>query len=60
MLRRTLKRIGVSYRKSRPVSHKSASPDEQEKFKIDTKTINKLANEGYAIVADDEAHAYLW
>ena len=35
-LRRALKRIGFSYRKSRPVPYNSATPEEQERFKAET------------------------
>ena len=60
-LRRTLKRIRFSYRKPRPVPYNSATPEEQERFKIETnRLVSEAAKVGFAVLACDEMHASLW
>ena len=56
-LRGILKRVGLSYRKTRPVPLKSASKSEQEGFKATAagRKVKGLANEGYAVFVEDEA-----
>ena len=55
-LRRMLKRIGFSYRKSRPVPPNSASKSEQEEFKAAAgRRARELGKNGYAALVEDEA-----
>ena len=60
-LRRTLRRMGFSYIKPRPIPIKSASLEEQEAFKEEThKEITTLARRGCPIFAEDEAASLMW
>ena len=60
-LRRALRRIRFSYRKPRPVPYNSATPEEQERFKVETnRLVNEAAKEGFAVLTCDEMHARLW
>ena len=57
-LRRKLRRIKFSYRKDRPVPHKTASRKEQEAFKMKAgERARELGREGYAVFVEDEAAA---
>ena len=59
-LRRTLKRIRFSYRKSRPVPYNSSTPEEQERFKVETsRLVSEAAKEGFTVPTCDEMHARL-
>ena len=52
--RRTIRRVRFSFRKSRPVPHKSASMEEQKKFKEEKSIVlRNLAILGYVIMALD-------
>ena len=54
-LRRVLRKIHFSYRKSRPAPHNSASEEEQERFKTDTDVLLEgLRKEEFTIPAEDE------
>ena len=58
-LQRTMKRMGFSYSKPRPIPCQSASLEEQQKFKKDTnEEITRLHKLRYAILAADEAQEY--
>ena len=60
-LRRALKRIRFSYRKPRPVPYNSATPEEQERFKVETnRLVSEATKEGFTVLACDEMHASLW
>ena len=60
-LRRALKRIRFSYRKPRPVSYNSATPEKQERFKAKTsRLVSKAAKDGFTVLSCDEMHARLW
>ena len=53
---RIANRAGFTFRKKRPVPYNSATPEEQEEFKKDTKcTIDKWRKEGRVIVSLDAA-----
>ena len=55
-LRRKLHKIKFSYRKGRPVPHKTASRKEQEAFKMKAgERARELGGEGYAVFVEDEA-----
>ena len=59
-LRRTLKRIRFSYRKPRPIPYNSATPEEQEQFKVETnRLVSEAAKEGFTVLSCDEMHARL-
>ena len=54
-LRRTLRRLGLSFSKKRPTYRKSATPEEQEQFRIDTqREADAAVRDGYTIVYGDE------
>ncbi len=54
-LRRTLRRLGLSFSKKRPTYRKSATPEEQERFRIDTQgEVDAAARDGFTIVYGDE------
>ena len=60
-LRRTLKRIRFSYRKPGPVPHNSATPEGQERFKVETnRLVSGAAKEGVTVPTCNEMHARLW
>ena len=60
-LQRTLHDLGFTYRKSRQIPEKSASPEEQEAFKAETnRQLMRLKDEGYAILSQDEAGVKKW
>ena len=55
-LQMTMKRMGFSYSKPRPIPYQSASLEEQQKFKNDTnEEITRLRKLRYTIIAGDEA-----
>ena len=55
-LRRKLHKIKFSYRKGRPVLHKTASRKEQEAFKMKAgERAREMGGEGYAVFVEDEA-----
>lgn len=54
-LRRTLRRLGLSFSKKRPTYRKSATSEEQEQFRIYTqREADVAARDGYTIVYGDE------
>ena len=54
-LRRTLRRLGLSFSKKRPTYRKSATPEEQERFSIDTQRgVDAAAKDGFTTVYGDE------
>lgn len=60
-LRRTLKRKGFSYTKARPISAKSASRKEQQKFKdVTNEEITFLLSQGYKVFFEDETGVLRW
>lgn len=60
-LRRTLNRLGFSYRKSRPVPHNSADQTKCKQFTSDTHTlITELRAEGYVVLVQDECHVQVY
>ena len=60
-LRRVLKRLGFSYRKPRPIPDKSASKEEQEKFKQETaKILDEMIKQGHVVQVCDEAAVQIW
>ena len=60
-LRRTLKRIRFSYRRPRPVPYNSATPEEQEQFKVETnRLVSEASEDEFTVLACDEMHASLW
>ena len=59
-LRRTLKRIRFSYRKPRPVPYNSATPEEQERFKVETnRLVSEATKEGFTVLTCDERGWYV-
>ena len=55
-LRRALRRIGFSYTKPRPVPRRSATAEDQKRFKEETaESILGMVSDGYAVLAGDEA-----
>ena len=59
-LRRALRRIRFSYRKPRPVPYNSSTPEEQERFKVETnRLVSEAAKEGFTVPTYDEMHARL-
>ena len=55
-MRELLHRIGFSSKKPRPTHHKSASKEEQNRFKKNAKrTIKKYSNLGYTTLCLDES-----
>lgn len=54
-LRRTLRRLGLSFSKKRPICRKSATPEGQERFRIDMqREADAAASDGFTVVYGDE------
>ncbi len=60
-LKRAMRRMGFSYSKPRPIPDKSASEEEQEKFKQETADMIRAAGrQGYVVRVCDEAAVQIW
>ncbi len=60
-LKRAMRRMGFSYSKPRPIPDKSASEEEQEKFKQETADmIREAGRQGYVVRVCDEAAVQIW
>ena len=60
-LKRAMRRMGFSYSKPRPIPDKSASKEEQEKFKQETAgMIREACKQGYVVRVCDEAAVQIW
>ena len=60
-LRRALRRIRFSYRKSRPVPYNAARPEEQERFKNGYQPGGRQGRPGgFTVLSCDEMHPRLW